>query len=138
MTDEVHFSLTIGRPKVDIENEHAVVNVTVAISTWLGRVGSTTYLQSTSFPVETSVIMSRTHGGGVIGRRSCSGSARKYEAQQLSAPYLQNHTFAHDGVAEQHGVWEALAAILCSPQTTYSYLHPFSTQERGNGSCIAG
>jgi hypothetical protein len=29
-----------------------------------------TYLQSTSFPVVTSVMINRTQGGGVIGRRS--------------------------------------------------------------------
>jgi hypothetical protein len=29
-----------------------------------------THLQSTSFPEATSVMMRRTHGGGVIGRRS--------------------------------------------------------------------
>jgi hypothetical protein len=29
-----------------------------------------TYLTSHSFPVLTSVIINRTHGGGVIGRRS--------------------------------------------------------------------
>jgi hypothetical protein len=99
----------------------------------------TTHLQSTSFPVETSVIMRRTQGGGVMGRRSCSGQLETLRlCVAVSAPYLQNRTSSHGEVAAQHGVWESLAAILPSPQTTYSYLHPFSTQERGNGSCIAG
>jgi hypothetical protein len=28
MSDEVDFSLTIGRPEVNVENEHAMVDVT--------------------------------------------------------------------------------------------------------------
>jgi hypothetical protein len=30
MADEVDFSLAVGRPEVDIENEHAVIDVTAS------------------------------------------------------------------------------------------------------------
>ena len=56
----------------------------------------TTHLQSTSFPVETSVIMRRTQGGGVMGRRSCLGQLEKLRL--CMSPHLISKT-AHPRTA---------------------------------------
>ena len=73
MADEVHFFVAGVVPKIDIQDEHAVINVAarnVREFELFGFGGA--YFRSASLPVVASVIMSRTHGGGVIGRRSWS------------------------------------------------------------------
>jgi hypothetical protein len=103
VTDKVHFSLAVGRPEVDVENEHAMVNVTEAISIYLA--GVRINLLAIHFLSRGNVCNNESNA-----RRGSNGSAilflsvRKSAAQLLSAPYLQNHTFSHGEVAAQHGV----------------------------------
>lgn len=107
---------------------------------------SSTYLQSTSFPVLMSVMISRTQGGGVIGRRSClQVSIRKYfgdrwQTMSKAEPYLVSKATHARTFGLLHNV-KAVGefSVSLDPKTaqltelqvqnTYAYLQPFSTLE---------
>jgi hypothetical protein len=108
-------------------------------------------LQSHSLPVVISVMMSRTQGGGVIGRRSCTRqlltpmttSSTSIIPQVENIPCHQNHTSSHAEVVAQHTICQTHQHELSSNynkangRTTYSYFLPPSITLLGNGSCTA-
>lgn len=105
VSHQVHLLHAIRRPQVDCENEEGAINVTKRrkvelailhcnrvsaaverfsrhLVLWGTMVGAT-YLKSISAPVLTSVTISRMHGGGVIGRRSCAAIQKCQWTQTL-------------------------------------------------------
>jgi hypothetical protein len=97
VADEVDFSLAVGGPEVDVEDEHAMVDVTEDVSWYFARAYYTTHLQSTSFPVAISVITRRTQGGGVMGRRSYSCQLEKMRLSCLRTLSPKPHILARRG-----------------------------------------
>lgn len=53
---------------------------------------SVAYLVSISFPVSGSVMISRTHGGGVIGRRSYIGQPRVKSSRKQIVYFVSKAT----------------------------------------------
>lgn len=75
-----------------------MINITDKVTKCVSIGGAEyTHLQSISLPVAASVIMSRTHGGGVMGRRSYEDiSYRLFHAvYNILVPCLQTRTCVH-------------------------------------------
>lgn len=96
MSDEVYFTGSICGPEVHGEDIERRIDLTASTQTFSsgscireGRATPQTHLMSTSFPVVASLTTSLTHGGGVIGRRSCGNPlARGLFQHHESSPYL--------------------------------------------------
>ena len=96
MSDQVDFPIAVGGPQIYRENKERSVHLAISLKSALTRAkqylfvyvehemhrerpqmcrskiySRQTYLMSTSLPVALSLTMSLTHGGGVMGRRSC-------------------------------------------------------------------
>lgn len=71
MTDEVDLAVAISVPEVDGEDEEGDVDFTGMVSAVFVMIRGWSYFGCTSWRVSASSTMSLTHGGGVMGRRSC-------------------------------------------------------------------
>lgn len=96
MSNKIYFSSSVCRPQIHGENIERRIDLTASTQTFSsgscireGRETPRTHLMSTSFPVVASLTTSLTHGGGVIGRRSCENPlARDLFRRHERSPHL--------------------------------------------------
>jgi hypothetical protein len=93
------------------------------------RTMGTTYLQSTSLPVFSSMMTSRTHGGGVMGRRSWQDVSARGALNLGVQLYIGADYFITEAThAGAFGLLHYLESILVSCQQPSETRHPPTTE----------
>ena len=139
MPDEVNLSGRVGRPQVHSQNIKRSVDLATGFKsiskliryTYRRRRRPTTpptgsrnaYLISTSFSVMASFTTSLTHGGGVIGRRSCQIPSARF-APRVTINANRAHLIAKATHSRTY-------RLLVDLETVYPPIHP--TRLRGRG-----